>query len=539
MAETSRPLVRNQALALLLAFAAAMVVYSTWGGLDRPGLFHDEKAYLFQARTYTTLHWTQPTPPVPELWEQVHVFVEPRYASKYPPGFPAVLALGAAVGLPGLIPILLAAGTAALLFVFGARVVGRWPAFAASALWVASPVNTTWRAAYFSESLTCLLWLAWSWCAWTYRRDGGRRFLVATSVLVVFAGITRPVTGIALAAPLVWVLWPRLRAAAGRRDAVMAFAAGLALCAVVPVWNHAVLGSWRAVPYAAYSAHTFPFDMPGLRTDYSPPTRELPADLVALADEQRAQYDQRSVARMPIEYVRRLDRLAADALPPSLSALRYVAPFGLLAAGGVGVAALASVLLLVLAHITMPHTPNWTIYYLDVFPVVAFGVVVALMRGGAYVVARARGVSLLQHADVAALASGIALLAAGATMWAPVKVERHGWMRREVAFRAGLCALPPGPKLVFVTPRPNSSPHHILLDNDPAWRDSDVWVVRTWDVARHRALLEAAQGRAAYHYDEQNGWFAPMPADGAVPAPPGVLHVLQTDARRGRGITCP
>jgi hypothetical protein len=242
---------------------------------------------------------------------------------------------------------------------------------------------------------------------------------------------------------------------------------------------------------------------------------------------------------MPIEYVRRLDRLAADALPPSLSALRYIAPLGLLAAGGVGVAALASVLLLVLAHITMPHTPNWTIYYLDVFPVVAFGVVVALMRGGAYVVARVRGVSLMQHADFAATASGIALLAAGATMWAPVKVERHGWMRREVAFRAGLCALPPGPKLVFVTPRPNSSPHHILVDNDPAWRDSDVWVVRTWDAARHRALLDAAQGRAAYHYDERSGWFAPMLADGAVPVSPGVLHVLQTDARRGRGITCP
>src|SRR5579864_8646468 len=90
-------------LALMLAVAAACFVYMAWGGLNRPGMYHDEKGYLLQSRIFTDFKFAEPPPPVPGLWEQIHVFVEPHYASKYPPGFPMVLALGSAVGLPGLI----------------------------------------------------------------------------------------------------------------------------------------------------------------------------------------------------------------------------------------------------------------------------------------------------------------------------------------------------------------------------------------------------------------------------------------------------
>ena len=87
----------DRGLAIILAIAAATFVWVAWGGLDRPGLYHDEKAYVLQARIYADLKLAEPSPPVPELWEQVHVFTQPHYAGKYPPGFSAVLAFAAAL----------------------------------------------------------------------------------------------------------------------------------------------------------------------------------------------------------------------------------------------------------------------------------------------------------------------------------------------------------------------------------------------------------------------------------------------------------
>ena len=345
-------------------------------------------------------------------------------------------------------------------------------------------------------------------------------------------------TAIALSLPLLVILWPRIRDAAGRRNTLVAIAAGLVICAVVPFWNHAVLDSWTTLPYSEYSARTFPFDMPTWRVNWSPPARELPPDFVALADEQRPAFERRSVDSLPRTFVARTDRLGASALPYDLHALRYLAPLGLLAAGGAGIAALASALLLLLAHLTMPHPPNWTIYYLDVFPVVAFGVVVALRRAAELAAPRVRGAaSLARYAPAGAFAAALALLGAGGTIWRPQSADENGWMHREIVFRGGVCALPPGKKVVFVQPRPGSSVHHNLVDNDPRWMKSDLWIVRFWKPELHKQLLDAAPDRAAYLYDEQAGWLAKMNRDGT-PTHEGVVSVLQASARAGHGLTC-
>lgn len=528
----------NAVLALILAVAAASLVYLTWGGLDRPGLYHDEKAYLLQARIFADLKFAEPSPPVPGLWEQIHVFVTPHYASKYPPGFPAVLALGAAVGLPGLVPVLATVATAVLLFLFGAKLIGRWTSFIATALWLSAPHNITWRAAYFSESLTGLLWVAWCYTAWRYRKHGQVRDLVFTSLLVAFAAITRPVTAIALCLPVPFIIWPRLRDLTRWRATLVAGSAGLVFCAIVPFWNHGVLDSWTTVPYSAYSARTFPFDMPGMKTNWSPPLRELPPDIQALGDEQRQQYEHRAVGGLPRTFIQRADVLAAAALPSKFRSLRYLAPLGLLAAGGAGVVALASCLLLLLAHLTMPQPINWTIYYLDVYPAVAFGVVLALKKLLELTERSApHAPSLMKHRHAMAIGTGCVLMVAAGTVWRPLPVDHNGWMFREIYFRSGVCALPPGPKIVFVNPRLGSSPHHNLVDNDPRWEKSPLWIVRDWGAERAQELLRAAPARAAYYYDEHSGWFNTMTAAGV--AGGHVLHVVAADHQAGRGIACP
>lgn len=539
MTEPQRVVAREGVLAALLAVAAMLLVYTTWGGLDRPGLYYDEKAIVLQSRIYAGLEWAEPSPPVPILWEQVHVFTEPHYASRYPPGYPAVLAPGAALGMPGLVQVLLTGATAALLFLFGSKLVGTWTAFAGTALWISAPINSIWRAGYFSETLTGLLWIAWSWLAWRYRRDGRPRDLALTAVLVALAGITRPVTGIVLSLPLIFVLWPRLRAPAGLRHAALAVAAALPVCALVPIWNHAVLDSWSTVPYAEYSARTYPFDMPTLDTDWSPSPRELPPDMEALGNEQRRHFLNRSAADMPLQLFARLDRMASAALPADLGALRYLAPLGLLAAGGAGWVALASGLLLVLGHLTMPHESGWTVYYLEAFPLVAFGAVIALTRGFGAVTRRAPSLAAASsHAPWVGFTTGVALLVLAATAWEPNRRDISPWMQAEIDFRSGVCSLPPGDKIVFVQRRPDWSPHHSLVDNDPRWRTSDAWVVRAWTPDRHRALMDAAPERKAYLFDAMSGWFVDMGPDGTRGSN-RILHVLGTDRRIGRGIECP
>jgi hypothetical protein len=170
---------------------------------------------------------------------------------------------------------------------------------------------------------------------------------------------------------------------------------------------------------------------------------------------------------------------------------------------------------------------------------VAFGGVIALARGIDVAARRVPGLaSSTRHAPWLALATGMLLLLLATTVWEPNRRDMSPWMQAEIDFRSGVCSLPPGDKIVFVQRRPDWSPHHTLVDNDPRWRSSDVWVVRAWTPDRHRALMDAAPDRKAYLFDAMSGWFVDVRHDGT-PGSRRILHVLDTDRRLGRGIECP
>jgi hypothetical protein len=260
--------------------------------------------------------------------------------------------------------------------------------------------------------------------------------------------------------------------------------------------------------------------------------------MVLLGEAQRRAYAERTLQSLPGAFVRRLNDTGRAAFPPVLAALRFIAPIGLLFAGGAGAVALASVVLLILLHMTMPHDSSWVVYYLDVFPAITFGAVIALRR---WLDAAARSTAVFSAFEArgagVAMLFGLGLIYCGQTLWAPPRVGDHSWMSREVFFRSGICALPPGPRIIFVKPRPEASPHHSLIDNDPRWQTSDVWIVRSWEAQRNRALIESAPGRAAYIYDENAGWFARMGRDG-VATHEGVVNVLKVDREPGQSYTC-
>src|SRR5437763_16806029 len=86
-------------LLVVLGTSLCMVTFSSgkWGA--RPST-EDEFVYLFQAKSLAAGHLSYSSPPLPEFFEAAHVLVFPRFASKYLPYHPAVLALFELAGAP-------------------------------------------------------------------------------------------------------------------------------------------------------------------------------------------------------------------------------------------------------------------------------------------------------------------------------------------------------------------------------------------------------------------------------------------------------
>ena len=147
---------------------SAILTWYVWGSLAEPGVIHDERAYLLQARIFAAGRWTGEVPLLPGFFEQMHVFVVPRLAAKYPPGHALLAVPGVWLGLQGLVPVLMTGIAGALLFAIVRRVAAPMPAFLTWALWSTSATNLLWRASYLSQSTSAALWLVslWAFSRW-------------------------------------------------------------------------------------------------------------------------------------------------------------------------------------------------------------------------------------------------------------------------------------------------------------------------------------------------------------------------------------
>src|SRR5882762_9690967 len=138
-------------LLLVVGTSLCMQVFASgkWGA--RPST-EDEFVYLFQAKTLAAGRLSYPSPPLPEFFEAAHILVVPRFAGKYLPGHPAVMAPFVAAGLPWLAPCFLLGAIAALLFLC-ARAAGlvRAAAALAAALLLGSADAFHWFASYLSQ----------------------------------------------------------------------------------------------------------------------------------------------------------------------------------------------------------------------------------------------------------------------------------------------------------------------------------------------------------------------------------------------------
>jgi len=463
---------------------------------------NDESAYLLQARIFASGRLAGPPRPLPEFFQQYHVFVEPVLAAKYPPGHSLLLAPGIWIGLPGFVPALLVALTAAILYSVTRRLANGSAALLAVLLLTTSDIALRFDASYFSEVTTAALFaIAW-WALLKYKTFGKQRWLVLWAIAVSWGAVTRPLTMLAFALPAAVAaisLVVRRRAWA---DLGPSLAAGLLIVAILPIWNARVAGDWRTLPQSEYARRYLPSDRLGFGASVLAPAAPLSPD------EERAN---RVVAQLHAGY-------SAAGLPQAAAERAANIIRGTWSYGGTpGIAVLFAAVMLPIAitrivigtslcvfgaYLAYAHDPSWTLYYLELQPALAFltaiGFFGATQRLSRWVTRRRPGAApWASDVHHLAFAASVIWLAAP-TPGRIVSYRRAHVEQREyrAQFERAIAGLPSTPSIVFLSTAPGHGEQR-LVENVP-----DLWSEQTWIVhdlgEQNVRLLALAPARRAY-----------------------------------------
>jgi hypothetical protein len=213
--------------------------------------------------------------------------------------------------------------------------------------------------------------------------------------------------------------------------------------------------------------------------------------------------------------------VAKDMWGPPRIALAVLAVIGLFAITAELAFGLASVLALLVAYLWFNHGAGWTVYYLEIQPVLAIFVALGMWRV----------ITLFRRGEGTEPATRSPLpLAAGASMLMLVffadfaKVMVVSAHRNTVAvqryqrtFQSALAQLPAEKAIVFVRYGPEHNPHLSLLYNEPDLPNARRWIVYDRGPDNLR-LMRAAPDRAAFLFDEaRNALYPFVPARDTVP----------------------
>ena len=262
-------------LALILVVAAATL--SVWVASDFfEGLPHtpDEVVYLLQA------DWLLDG----SLWSNVTSLQDyqmppftytdgERWLAHYPPGWPAVLAAGVAMGAPWLVAPLLGGVYVLLLYLAGRELQSPALGLTAATLAVISPITRLIFASMLSHALAATLILAALVMALRAQRERLGLYAAGAGIALGLTFGVRPLTAVAVALPLLAMAirhrqdssdYPR------SRTIIAAFVGGFTLAATPAlVTNALITGSAFSFPYSLahgsmYGAANIPFGLRNL-----------------------------------------------------------------------------------------------------------------------------------------------------------------------------------------------------------------------------------------------------------------------------------
>jgi hypothetical protein len=509
---------------------------------------HDEWSYLFGAQTLALGRLSNPTPPRPEFFDAFHILTQPRWVTRYPPGHPAVLALGVLAGWPPLAVIAMMAGTVVWVYLLGREVGGEPVGRLAGVLALLAPGFDGVATGYLSQSTFLFAISGCYSSAARALRIQSAAWSAAAGALGGWAILTRPYSAIALGAPLAaWFLWqlrPKPPRANGASDSATTHHSPLAthmLVAAAPlaallgffaVSNFAATGSpWR-MAWVQYNRQFEPNNTLGFASSSASPIAEglsvrKSAKARSIAEE-KAGFTWREAARRALGDPRRLSQLIFPAL--GFYGLAAFLPLGWRRTAPV--AGSCAVPTLLAAGIAAHYTAysffysTWDMYGVEPAPlliVLAAAGLVEYWRSG-------------RDSERPMLALVVPLAIAAVFAFECIEVPRFISRRRaetDYHRRFANVLSRPGEEraIVFVRLDPSKPHPYDLINNSPDLAGR-VLVVLDLD-ERNAELLEAFPDRQAYLFDESNwsvtSWTAPpkdVPAKGSALRPAATLASL-------------
>jgi len=259
--EQRQPVIPWWVLAVCLAaFAVGGVAASRVVTAGR--LISDETAYAFQSRIFASGHVTVAAPPASVYYEH-HVIHGGRWFTKFPPGWPAVLALASAAHLEAEINILLGLATLAIAFQIAKAIYGQSEARLALFLMLFSPFFWGNCLGRMSHPLCGCLLAASVYFYFRYRRAGSLWALAGALAGIAAAIQVRPLTGalfgLVLGLSAIW----EARGSSVRLLGAMAVCGLFAAAAAVfsGAYNVATTGAFTTFPYASFGGRIVPVEL--------------------------------------------------------------------------------------------------------------------------------------------------------------------------------------------------------------------------------------------------------------------------------------
>lgn len=511
---------RRSELAIIVAIATAVVLWWTWGSLEPIPTVQDEYSYVLQSRIFAHLEWTAPPPPAPSSFQQPHVLTTPRVASKYPPGHALLLAIGAAVDAPWLIPLVLSGISAALIFLLAESTAGPLIALLCWAMWLGDPVTLKFQPGYYSEVTSGLAILAAWWFLRRWRTDGASRWLVFTAIAIGWIAITRPLTALMFAVPVGVYVVARVLRRQLWRDLLFAGLAGTAIIAILPLWSAKTTGKWNLSPVTLYTRDYLPFDKPGFGFDSTPPALALSPVTQDLYDEFSRYHKSYTPAEVPRAAYDRIHALAKEEFAGWRMAIVPFVLIGIVFAAAELWLALACTLAIFLGYLSYAYWYGWTLYSLESIPVVAF-----CAANGVATVWRLVRRRWTSRAVGYAVSWGAPALVALLTV-PTVQKWRHKHIKDaeyDSAFYKTIATAPFRGMVVFVRYSPSQHPHGNLVANSPTLDSDRMWVVKD-DPAENAAIMRAANGRVPVLFEEKGSKLSVYQTLVQSPSQPAELH---------------
>jgi 4-amino-4-deoxy-L-arabinose transferase-like glycosyltransferase len=279
---------RRERLALLALAALAVVLARLVGAFALESVPHvmDELAYALQAKTFASGHLTMPVHVPRGAFAMWFVDDRARTFSIFPPGWPAVLAIGEALGVAAWVNPLLHGATTLVVARIARRLGGARAGVLAAAIYATCPQAILLAASFMSHTLVALtaaVALAASLAlvddagagapgapgdpaASSGRRARAERAAHAAAIGAALgvAAATRPLCAVAIGIATAALLAPALaRRRLSLRDLAVVVAPAAACVGLLLAYNHALTGHALRFPQTAFfDEHAPPVDIP-------------------------------------------------------------------------------------------------------------------------------------------------------------------------------------------------------------------------------------------------------------------------------------